>query len=67
MTFGAGANGIATPDKPYPRPVLWCIRVFNRKIQLSIFQLMHDVLDDLFLIGSAVSGMPRAQLQAKYG
>ena len=34
VALGAGADGVAAPDEPDPRPVLRRVRVFHRKAQL---------------------------------
>ena len=55
VTFGAGADGVTAPDKPKARPVLRCIRIIYREVQLPTCQLVDHVIDDLRFILGALS------------
>src|SRR5690242_13108332 len=43
----ARRNSVAAPDKPHPRPVLCRIQILDRKAQLLVLELVHDVPNNL--------------------
>jgi hypothetical protein len=55
VPFGAGADGVAAPDKPDPRPILGGVRILHGEFQIARFQLVHNILDNLSLTLSALS------------
>ncbi len=46
VALGAGTDGVAAPDEPGARPVLWCVGVFDCQSCRPIFQLIHHVMDE---------------------
>ena len=47
MPFSTGANGVAAPDEPNPRPILRRIRILDPKFQFFSAQLLYHIPDDL--------------------